>query len=284
MSLGTKINIPKHLLSSCKHDKVRCELIAMSICIKCNYGDSLVKNINPTKLQGLLHCGYNKAKNLFQLAKTENDLFYYNPHTNSLLAKNFKRDYTNIDKDKYGKKRWSMYAVKIERKEYSLRELLSLFKESLFLCAINAKERRDEFRCKNKHTSFTSDITLTQKRLQRITGCKNRMAIYRLTKKLEQKNEINTERAKMIFVSNCISDDALKELHLSHTNLIICHRNGVAYTIMPNNYKIQNYGINKRFCNIIFNHSKRYYTYSKVDKTLSNEQSRIDAYFEQYVH
>ena len=89
--MPTDLNVPKRLISACKNDKVRCELLALSVRIKIEFGDSLMKNVSPYSIQKILHCGYNKAKSLLLLAKSECDLFYYNPYTNSLLAKNFKK-------------------------------------------------------------------------------------------------------------------------------------------------------------------------------------------------
>lgn len=281
--IPTDLNVPKRLISACKNDKVRCELLALSVRIKIEFGDSLMKNVSPYSIQKILHCGYNKAKLLLLLAKTEYDLFYYNPYTNSLLAKNFKKKYTLVDNWR-NKKRWSMYAIKFERKDYSLKELIFMLKESLFLCAINAKERRDEFRCKNNNTSFTSESPLTQKNIQAITGLKNRMAVYRMTKRMENSNKITSERAKIDFKTNCISADSLKECCLSHTYLIISRDNNAAYAITPKTYKIKNYAINKRFCNIIFNHKKRYHVYGKSEHVENEEHTKISSYYERNEH
>lgn len=279
----TDLNVPKRLISACKNDKVQCELLALSVRIKIEFGDSLMKNVSPYSIQKILHCGYNKAKSLLLLAKSESDLFYYNPYTNSLLAKNFKKQYKIVD-TWHGKRRWSMYAIKFERKDYSLKELIFMLKEILFLCAINAKERRDEFRCKNNNTSFTSGSPLTQKKIQAITGLNNRMAVYRMTKRMENSNKITSTRAKFDFKTNCVSDDSLKACGLSRTYLIISRENNVAYTITPKTYKIQNYAINKRFCNIIFNHKKRYSLYDKSAVRGNEEQTKISSYYERNEH
>lgn len=279
----TDLNVPKRLISACKNDKVRCELLALSVRMKIEFGDSLMKNVSPYSIQKILHCGYNKAKSLLLLAKSESDLFYYNPYTNSLLAKNFKKQYTIVD-TWHGKRRWSMYAIKFERKDYSLKELIFMLKESLFLCAVNAKERRDEFRCKNNNTSFTSESPLTQKKIQAITGLKNRMAVYRMTKRMEKSNKITSTKAMIDFKTNCLSDDSLKECGLRCTYLIISRENNVAYTITPKTYKIQNYAINKRFCNIIFNHSRRYKLYAKKEVFANEEQTKISSYYERNEH
>jgi len=281
--MPTDLNVPKRLISACKNDKVRCELLALSVRMKIEFGDSLMKNVSPYSIQKILHCGYNKAKSLLLLAKSECDLFYYNPYTNSLLAKNFKKQYTIAD-TWHGKRRWSMYAIKFERKDYSLKELIFMLKESLFLCAVNAKERRDEFRCKNNNTSFTSESPLTQKKIQAITGLNNRMAVYRMTKRMENTNKITSTKSMIDFKTNCVSDDALKACGLSRTYLIISRENNVAYTITPKTYKIKNYAINKRFCNIIFNHKKRYSLYDKSEVRGNEEQTKISSYYERNEH
>ena len=63
------LNLPIRLLQEKKKSKIGQELIALAVVIKCMSPDSRKKDVSPTAVQNLLHCGFNKAKRLLQEAK-----------------------------------------------------------------------------------------------------------------------------------------------------------------------------------------------------------------------
>lgn len=285
MPKGLKLNIPKRMLAQNK-DEERSELIAVSICIKSRLGDSLVKNYSIRTLENVLSCSFKVAQRLYYVLKNDNEFFYYNGKTNTLLAKNFKKKYTYIDTDRKGKLRWSMYSIKIENKPYKLREAKKLIKECLFLNAVNAIERKDEFHCKSSNKkgnpSFMTERPLTQKGIAKMCGLKNKQAAYRMVKGLEKRGIIKSEKSQVTFLSSGASDESIKSQNID-TRFVFCV-NGFLYSIKPKTYHFTSCKFNRNFCNTNFNHKKRYSVYEKQPK-FSNEQERsIYEYFQRMEH
>lgn len=276
-----QINIPKTLLSQHKWHKKTCELLALSICIKCHYGDSLIKDVSIRKIQAIAHCGYSKAKTLLQMAKQNTEWFTYNPYTNNLLAKNFKKPFKTVVIDKHGRKCYSIYTIQIERKDYNIRQLVSEFRSKLFLNAINAIEiREDKSKSKRKKMSCLSRISpLTDKKIRNICGLHNTKAVYRMKKKLVNDETISYQKPQMIYATNCLSNDAIKTRNLSNNYMVISQGNGVGYIITPSVYKIRKTTDKGSFKNIIFNHSHRL-TFNPSKKRLNENE----AYFERMEH
>lgn len=277
------INIPKTMLSKYKWDKSSYELLALSICVKCHFYDSLVKNVSVRKIQSIAHCGYEKAKKLLQMAKDNSEWFYYNPYTNSLLAKNFKKRYKAVSTDKHGRTCYSMYTIQVERKDYSIRELVSEFRCKLILNAIKAVQvKEDKSVCKkNYKMSYSSPSTpLTNKKMANIAGLKSTKQSYRIKKKMADKGIISYEKSRLIYATNCTSDEALKSRNLNNTFLIISNDTGAGYIITRPKYKIENMREYESCKNIIFNHSRRL-TNNPSKKVKLND---IEAYYERMEH
>lgn len=285
MPKGLKLNIPKRLLAQNKNEE-RSELIAVSICIKGRFGDSLVKNYSIRTLQNVLSCGFKTAQRLYHVLKNEDEFFYYNEKTNTLLAKDFKKKYTYIDTDRKGRLRWSMYSIKIDNKHYTLREAKKLIKECLFLNAVNAIERKDEFLCKSSNKksnpSFMTDRPLTQKRIAKMCGLKNKQAAYRMVKDLERRGIIKSEKPQAIFLSSCASDESIKAQNIDR-RFAFCI-NGFLYSIKPKTYHFTSYKFNRNFCNTNFNHKKRYSIYEKQRKFGNEEERKNYEYFQRMEH
>lgn len=269
----TTINIPLRLLDDVKNDKLRCQMLALSICIKCKYGDSLMRNASVSGIMELLHCGYSTAKTLFKAVQSSN-LFKYNPYTKTLLARNFKKKYTNKVKTRYGTA-FMMYRVSLDRKDYTLRSLIKEFKHLLFENAVNAKERRDEFHRngKNKNTtSFAKDYALTQNYLAKKIGVKSRMEVYRLAKELQSRNTLRvTKTPTKLVVEN------LNEFTPNPTkHYIYDAKSGLMFEFSSNVYNLNSRKETERFSNVIFNHRNRQTNYYK--------KGGVDEYYERYFH
>ena len=276
------INIPKAMLSKYKWDKSSCELLALSVCIKCHFYDSLVKNVSVRKIQSIAHCGYGKAKKLLQMAKDNSEWFYYNPYTNSLLAKNFKKRYKVVSTDKHGRTCYSMYTIQVERKDYSIRELVSEFRCKLMLNAVKAVQiREDKSISKKKTMPYLSQTTpLTNKILANTIGVKNTKQVCRTKKKMVNRGTISYQKPTLIYATNCLSDEAIKHRNLSNTYLIISHDKGTGYIVTRATYKIEDRREYESCKNIIFNHARRL-TNNPSKKVKLND---VDAYYERMEH
>lgn len=256
------INIPQKLLHRVKADKHLLELLALSLIIKFTYGDSLMPNASAKSIAALLHCGRKKAEELFAAAK-HSVLFRYNAATGALLAKNFKKKYTKRGVNRKGREYFSLYAVKIDRKGYSLRGLVRELRKLLVLNLVNGYERKDKFNfngsAREGHTnSFVPKVALTEEWIARHIGVKDRNTVYRLVKELEAEGRLGVEHSQMKFLSACSSDEAMTGVRVAPHNVVLQDRKtGFLYTIEANRYYTKMTADKRRFTNIIFDHAKR---------------------------
>lgn len=274
------VNIPIRLLDDVKNDKLRSQILALSVLIKCDYKDSVLRNVSIKTIQELLHCSFSTAKALFNKVK-RNSLFVYNEYTRTLTAKNFKKKYTNKVTTKRGNEAYMVYCYKLEIKDYTLRSLLKEFKMALLKSCINTNERKDKFHRKGTLESNTnlsvSENVLTQSKLAERIGVKSRTSVQRLVKQMEHNGIVSVERAYLKFVTNCVSDEAIAAMHLDRRlKYLYDERTGTLYAAIPNKYSFLKREENERFKNIIFNHEKRQKNYYA--------EGGIDDYFARYDH
>lgn len=276
------MNIPMDLLKKLKDDKDTLELLALSVIIKIKHADSLLKDVTPVNVMNMCHCAHTKAVKLIERAKENSAFFEYNEKYHTLYALNFKKPYEKTFYDKRGRLQKSMYAFKIEKKDYQLRNLVRLFKDVLLLNAINAIERNDVFRSKGKSLSSTLEPhkPLTQKHIAKVTGLNNRKAVYRMVKRLEKEGSISYTKAQLLYSTNCLSDEAIRERNLDETFLVVDEHTGAGYVVAHAKYHIKNREITNRITNIILTHKKR--LASRMPK--HNELTAIELYFERNEH
>ena len=121
---------------------------------------------------------------------------------------------------------------------------------------------------------------LTDKKIQNICGLRNTKAVYRMKKRLENSGTISYQSPRLIYATNCLSDEAIRESHLGNTYLIISKKTGAAYTFTYSKYKIEKSEVCDSFKNIIFNHSRRL-TFNPSRK---HKLSDVEAYYERMEH
>ena len=277
--LTNTINIPIELLKGMRFDKESLETLAFSICIKMAFVDSQFRNVTPTRVMQIAHCGHAKACKLIEQAKGDTALFHYNERKNILFAKDFKKPYIRTITDKHGKSHKSGYFYKLERKDYQLRQLVRIMHEALFKNCINAQERSDEFQCKNKNVMFKTKMPLTQKNIAKVAGLNNTKAVYRMRVRLEKMGDITYSKPQFLYRTNCLSDEALRHKGLTGTFMIIDHKNGTGYVLSQAQYTIKKRDVTNQFKHVILDHSKR---------CVNHEPKRIidpiEAYFERMEH
>lgn len=271
--------MPLKLLNNAVKDKLHYRLLALSVIIKCKYGDSRLRNVNVKAIQELMHCGFSTAKTLLNASKSSS-LFKYNPHTNTLLAKDFKKKYTTKFTTPKGTESFMMYGVRVDIRDYTLRSIVKEFRKLLIESGINAKERKDEFHCnrKNKRTTWSIPNTpLTMKRMTNRIGMKSRGTTYNLIKELEAEHRVSVERMSIELACDCTSDDAMNNFVPNPAyRYLYDDCSGFLYAIKPNRYSITDKRETERFRNIIFNHKNRQTNYYKQDE--------VDGYWERYGH
>ena len=281
-----KINIPVELLKVGRFDKEFLELLALSVCIKMSHVDSQLRNVSPTRIMEIAHCGHAKAKKLMNQAKANTELFTYNERKNILFAKNFKEPYIRTITDKRGNSHKSCYFFKLERKEYQLRQLVSIMHDALFKNCINAQERSDEFQGKNKHFMFKAKMPLTQKNIAKVAGLNNTKAVYRMRIRLEKQGEISYSKPQFLYKTNCLSDEALKYNRLSNTFMIIDQKNGTGYVLSRAQYSIKKREVTNQFKHVILDHSKRCVKHERKCEFVADNlyYKRVSDYYERMEH
>ena len=284
--MADNINIPVELLKSGRFDKDFLDLLALSVCIKMSHVDSQLRNVSPTRIMEIVHCGHAKAKKLMNQAKANTELFTYNERKNILFAKNFKEPYIRTITDKHGNSHKSCYFFKLERKEYQLRQLVRIMHDALFKNCINAQERSDEFQGKNKNVMFKAKMPLTQKNIAKVAGLNNTKAVYRMRVRLEKKGEISYSKPQFLYKTNCISDDALNHQRLSDTFMIIDQKNGTGYVLSRAQYSIKKREVTNQFKHVILDHSKRCVKHERKCEFVADNlyYKHITAYYERMEH
>lgn len=284
--MADKINIPIELLKSGRFDKKFLELLALSVCIKMSHVDSQLRNVSPTRIMEIAHCGHAKAKKLINQAKANTELFTYNERKNILFAKNFKEPYIRIITDKHGNSHKSCYFFKLERKEYQLRQLVRIMHDALFKNCINAQDRSDEFQGKNKNVMFKAKMPLTQKNIAKVAGLNNTKAVYRMRVRLEKQGDISYSKPQFLYKTNCISDDALSHQRLSDTFMIIDQKNGTGYVLSRAQYSIKKREVTNQFKHVILDHSKRCVKHERKCEFVANDlyYKRVADYYERMEH
>lgn len=254
------LNIPDKLLKDVKSSKLGLDLLILAICIKIKYMDSRMPNFNPTNVQTLLRCGFDKAKLLFKEAKSYPKLFEYNPKTNSLLAKNFVRYFYSLSKSKKGHTMKSAHCYKLEIKEYSRKELYNKLKSVLVERAIWAyeikSEKKDALQIKGNKRNQNSFIRLSpvsQFSIGRAAGIKNRMGVYRKIKKMEKEGVLTVTRHPLSFTCNFARTEIST---FDPRTMIISPYDSAIYKKGFNEYQLSGDEMN-RHKHVIFNHHKR---------------------------
>lgn len=284
--MADKINIPVELLKVGRFDKNFLDLLALSVCIKMSHVDSQLRNVSPTRIMEIAHCGHAKAKKLINQAKADTELFTYNERKNILFAKNFKEPYIRTITDKHGNSHKSCYFFKLERKEYQLRQLVRIMHDALFKNCINAQERSDEFQAKNKNVMFKAKMPLTQKNIARVAGLNNTKAVYRMRVRLEKQGDISYSKPQFLYRTNCISDDALNHQRLADTFMIIDQKKGTGYVLSRAQYSIKKREVTNQFKHVILDHSKRCVKHERKCEFVADNlyYKRVSDYYERMEH
>lgn len=284
--MADKINIPVELLKVGRFDKDFLDLLALSVCIKISHVDSQLRNVSPTRIMEIAHCGHAKAKKLMNQAKANTELFTYNERKNILFAKNFKEPYIRTITDKHGNSHKSCYFFKLERKEYQIRQLVRIMHDALFKNCINAQERSDEFQGKNKNVMFKTKMPLTQKNIAKVAGLNNTKAVYRMRVRLEKQGDISYSKPQFLYKTNCISDEALNHQRLSDTFMIIDQKKGTGYVLSRAQYSIKKREVTNQFKHVILDHSKRCVKHERKCEFVADNlyYKRVADYYERMEH
>ena len=273
------INLPTSILTKCK-DKNTLRLVAVSLFVKAHSGDSIFRNTSVRNIRDKFGVGQVRARKIISDIKTNNTYFKYNSYNDTFVAKTFKNK-TIVSENKYGKKIWSMYAVRLViDKDWSLRDIEKYVHDMIYLHAINATERSDKFyscrEIKNNILLTTKDA-LTLNKMKNIGGvCKS--TARRQLQKLQANNMIHIKQEYTQLVLASVCEGSIRESELEHVNLVYDKKRGFGYIVVPNEYKIINRSITQSFRNIIFNHKKRQTFNAKTKEVDIMETPLMGAY------
>lgn len=279
------LNIPILLLKDNKNSKVGMELLVLSVAIKLRYSDSRMPNVSATAIQKLLTCGFKKAKLLLSEAKQFDKLFDYNPKTNSLLAKNFTRQYYNLSTSKRGHTEYDCICYKLEIMDYSAKKLRNKFKQILVKYSIWAKKVKEDkkdalnFKYTKRYidkNSFIRTSELSQYSLAKAAGMKNRKAVNRMVKAMERQGILKVERTPIQFTGFYAYNKEEMDKKFDKRTMIILPQDGAVCYKYNNTYELKDEEMN-RFKHVIFNHEMRLHSryVKQVKEPIENTYSDI---------
>jgi hypothetical protein len=225
-------------------------------------------------IKNLFHCSHKSAVRLLEDAKKCKGLFYYKESTNLLVARTFKA--TQIVKDNPTNRRrksHSDYCIKIQRpSEYSIAQMSIHIREQLALCAINAKQRSDDFHSADTlSTRCERANALSQKRLAAVMGYKSASTANRHMAKMEKAEIIKVQHSKLRPVYDNRHDQPLisEELYCKIEDRRLIQYRGISYVREANQYQIISAETQKQFCHIIYDYDLR------VNRTRINKNTHV---------
>lgn len=258
---SSHINLPKFYAEKARHDNRAIRLLAFAVLIKFEFGDSA---FHPTAylVRTLFHCSNRSAVRLIEDAKKCQGLFYYKEKTNLLVARAFRAGQTVKDNPvNRRRKSHSAYCIKIERpQEYSIAQMSIYIREQLALCAINAKQRTDDFQSADTlSTRCERANALSNKKLAAIMGYKSASSANRHMTKMEKADIIEVQHSKLRPVYDNRHDQPLisEELYCKIEDRRLIQHNGISYVRESNQYQLISSETQRRFCNIIYDYDLR---------------------------
>ena len=272
-------NLPISVLTECKDKKVLLS-VALSLFIKAHAGDSRFRGTQIRALKSFFGVGQARAEKIANTLKTNTKYFIYNPFKDTAVAKTFKNK-TIVSYDKYGRKIWMMYAVKVKiDKSWSLKTLEKYLHDLLYLNAINATERSDKFcngRLNKKGILLTTKDALTLSKMGHIGGVCKSTAKKHLAR-LAKDSVISINKGELRVVLCSVNEQNIKENDLENVRFIHDKTRNLGYIHTPNSYKITRRDITQSFRNIIFN-SKRRHTYNAPTKNVDIMDTELMAMY-----
>lgn len=261
------INIPHQLAKRFRKNPLLLDLLCLSISIKSKSGSSryIISNIN--KFMADFGVSLSKAKRLIEAAKECDLLFRYDEKNKTLIAKTYKTLRT-ITKDRKNRKIYQMYCMKINvmpncKVGYIKREIHKL----LILCAVNVKERMNEFHSKDKFPRCKSSDMFTLEHLANIAGV-TRKSVVKYINQLSEEGRLNVNKGDLSEVVNEMNKDILMKFRRENKYVMSCG-NGEYCVYYMTTYSIASRSVTNSFGNIIYNHYKRLtHNYSKNPKNI----------------
>ena len=276
---SNSINLPLELLLASKDDE-SLELLCLSLFMKYNFGDSLIRCSKVSDIRNILHCNHYKAENILNRAKSS-DLFIYNAKSGNLWARSITRMYEKKGLSKRGHKMVYGLCFKIKfDNNTTLKGLKKELKEQLIANKITQQSSKIDFskaRIKNNFSISSNDgyTRISQTQLAKSAGLKNRQAVSRVIKSMTKSGKISTIKHEYKLVSSSVSNEAIENLNISLDDCFVTSNN-VALKVISKGYKIETNEI--KAVNIIYNHKKRFVD-SKVKST-----NFVDRYYEMINH
>jgi hypothetical protein len=270
---SSHINLPKFYAKTAKRNNRAVRLLAFAVLIKFEFGNSA---FHPTayNVKTMFHCSHKSALRLIEDAKQCPNLFYYHQKTNLLIARSFRASQVIKDNPTNNRRKsHSDYCIKIERpQEYSIAQMSIYIREQLALCAINAKQRTDDFHSPDTlSTRRERANALLQKRLAAIMGYKSASTANRHMTKLEQAGVIKVQHSKLRPVYDNRHDKALiSEEHFSQVeNRRLIQHGSISFVREANQYQLTSSETQRRFCHIIYDYDLR------INQRKSNNKSHV---------
>lgn len=278
------LNVPISLIERYKGSKFLKEQLAFSICIKCLYSNSVLVDLNISRIAKLIGASRKRTAKLIEAAKANKELFAYSHKSGKLYAKSFKSK--EVKTSKKGRVKYcSDFVYKLNKTKnsssYSIKEMVGKLSEILIQNAI-ISYTRDKFTSATPKVSCSFCATtrdeLTLIKLAHIAGVSKATA-YRIVTSLEKCGIISKQAGRPIQVARGIRKEELdnwkKDNHCLRSIRVI-DGTDCSFIYEPNVYKSTSGVEEQKFAHVIYTCSKRLKsTFYSIKATINKKATAI---------
>lgn len=270
----TTLNLPIDLV---KKFKKNLEPLAVSLLIKHNYGDSLLKDTTIRGIANTLRCSKTKATKIRKEIKSETSLFNIKKN-GQVIARSYKTFYEHKSSNngKYDMICASIVKFQVSDKD-NIRTIKRKLQEVLLLNAVSAIERNDSYnvRVKVKHFELASKYALTYKKAGHIIGMSKQTAKRRM-KGLEDNGTLSVKKSGITLFSDIWNEQIAEDLGLTNIRPHYDRKSGLFYVFQPKEYSIKNGDVSRSFKFHIRNHYRLLTSTKEVHVSKASKNLIID--------
>lgn len=270
----TTLNLPIDLA---KKFKKNLEPLAVSLLIKHQYGDSLLKDTTIRGIANTLRCSKTKATKIRKEIKSETSLFNIKKN-GQVIACSYKTFYEHKSSNngKYDMICASIVKFQVSDKD-NIRTIKKKLQNVLLLFAVNAIERIDSSKCKKviKSYELASKDALTYKKAGHMIGASKETAKRRL-KALKNTEVISVNVGGVTLISDVWNEEIARELGMADIKPHYDKKSGLFYVCKANEYSIIKGEVSRSFRFYIRNHRRLLTSTKEVHVSKAKKHLIID--------
>lgn len=279
------LNIPIELIERYKGCKASREELAFAICIKCLYSNSVLVDLNISRIAKLVGASRKRTAKLIEAAKANKELFTYSPKSGKLFVNSFKSK--EVKTSKNGKVKYNsdfvykLNKTKEDSTNYTICEMVGKLSEILIQNAV-ISYTRDKFTSvpEKGFCSYcaTTRDELTLIKLAHIAGVSKATA-YRIVTSLEKRGLISKQAGRPVQVARGVRKEELEDWKKENHCLRKIHvidGTDCSFIYEANVYKSTSGAEEQKFAHVIYTCSKRLKsTFYSTKKNISKKMNSL---------